>query len=171
MTVQVEPDVALASLRDLEPAVQVWQAANAARGRVPTAKRIARVQRKVRAADAVLVVAYGNGTVVAMAYGNGTVVAMAYGNGTVVAMALAEPGPEPEPEPGREDDGGENVPGYGHISMVFVVPSPVGPRDRLDVAVRAAPARPGSRLDVLDGMVGLIELNPRSHWRGGPRRS
>lgn len=151
MTVQVEPDVALASLRDLEPAVQVWQAANAARGRVPTAKRIARVQRKVRAADAVLVVAYGNGT--------------------VVAMALAEPGPEPEPEPGREDDGGENVPGYGHISMVFVVPSPVGPRDRLDVAVRAAPARPGSRLDVLDGMVGLIELNPRSHWRGGPRRS
>jgi len=161
MTVQVEPDVALASLRDLEPAVQVWQAANAARGRVPTAKRIARVQRKVRAADAVLVVAYGNGTVVAMAYGNGT----------VVAMALAEPGPEPEPEPGREDDGGENVPGYGHISMVFVVPSPVGPRDRLDVAVRAAPARPGSRLDVLDGMVGLIELNPRSHWRGGPRRS
>jgi ribosomal protein S18 acetylase RimI-like enzyme len=87
--------VALASQRDLGPAVQVWQAANAARGRVPTAERIARVQRKVRAADALLVVAHGNGT--------------------VVAMALAEPG--------REDDGGgEIVPGYGHISMVFVAP-------------------------------------------------
>lgn len=93
--VHVQPDPALASMHDLEPAVQVWQAANAARGREPTAERIARVRRKVRAADAVLVVAHESGT--------------------VVAMGLAEPG--------REDDGGgEIVPGYGHISMVFVAP-------------------------------------------------
>ena len=89
----MELEVAAADVDDLDLAVGVWRAANAARGLAPTAERTARVQEKVRAVDALVVVVREGSN--------------------VVAMALAEPG--------RSDDGaGEITPGHGHVSMVFV---------------------------------------------------
>ncbi|WP_344618827.1 GNAT family N-acetyltransferase [Dactylosporangium salmoneum] len=92
-------EVRRAGTADLEPALDVWRAANEARGRAPTPARIERVRAKLRAPDAVVVVAFD-------------------GAGTV-AMGLAEPG--------RADDGaGAPIPGYGHVSMVFVRPDAWG---------------------------------------------
>ncbi|GAA3267447.1 GNAT family N-acetyltransferase [Dactylosporangium vinaceum] len=81
---------------DLEDALEIWRAANEARGHAPDETRIERVRAKLRAADArVVVVVDGAET---------------------VAMGLAEPG--------RADDGaGAPIPGYGHVSMVFVAPA------------------------------------------------
>ncbi len=95
----MELQVAAADVRDLNAAVEVWRAANAARGLEPAAERTARVQEKVRAAGALVVVVREDSN--------------------VVAMALAEPG--------RSDDGaGEMTPGHGHVSMVFVSPEQWG---------------------------------------------
>ncbi|MFG2036903.1 GNAT family N-acetyltransferase [Dactylosporangium sp. NPDC048998] len=80
---------------DLEAALDVWRAANEARGRAPSPARVERVRTKLAAADAVVVI--------------GT------DGDEAVAMGLAEPG--------RADDGaGAPVAGYGHVSMVFVHP-------------------------------------------------
>lgn len=91
----VELVVAQASARELTVAVEVWRSANTARGLPPSSDRVARVQEKIRADDALLVV--------------GRV------DTGVVAMALAEPGR-------RADGHGEIVPGWGHVCMVFVAP-------------------------------------------------
>jgi ribosomal protein S18 acetylase RimI-like enzyme len=86
---------------DLAAAADVWRRANAARGRPPNDRRIARVRDKLSAPDAlVLVAAAGD---------------------EVLGMALAEPG--------REEDGrGELSAELCHISMVFVHPDHWGRR-------------------------------------------
>src|SRR5262245_16811196 len=84
-----------AAPQDLEAALDVWQAANEARGRAPSPARVERVREKLRAPDAVVVIALDGAD--------------------AVGMGLAEPG--------RADDGaGAPVDGYGHVSMVFVHP-------------------------------------------------
>jgi len=84
----------------LAAAVDVWRAANAARGLPPSAERTARIREKLAAPDAVVLLSPNPA-------------------GDVVGMALAEPG--------RADDGaGGLVPGYGHVSMVFVHPDEWG---------------------------------------------
>jgi ribosomal protein S18 acetylase RimI-like enzyme len=81
---------------DLEAAVEVWRAANEARGRAPSPERIERVREKLRAPDALVVIGCDGDE--------------------PVAMGLAEPG--------RADDGaGAPIPSYGHVSMVFVHPT------------------------------------------------
>ncbi|MEU7874240.1 GNAT family N-acetyltransferase [Dactylosporangium sp. NPDC049140] len=81
---------------DLDAALAVWRAANEARGHAPAPARIERVRQKLRDADALVVVAVDGDE--------------------AVAMGLAEPG--------RADDGaGAPIPGYGHVSMVFVAPA------------------------------------------------
>lgn len=94
-------EVVTATPSDRIAALEVWRAANTARGLGPSTQRQARVHQKIQDIDALLVVARHHGT--------------------VVAMALAEPA--------RADDGaGEIVPGHSHISMVFVDPSRWGQR-------------------------------------------
>jgi ribosomal protein S18 acetylase RimI-like enzyme len=86
---------------DLDLAVQVWQLANVARGKVPDGARCARARAKLTEPEALAVVA-------------------ADGDG-IVGMALAEPG--------RDDDGlGPPLPDLCHISMVFVHPEHWGRR-------------------------------------------
>ncbi len=83
---------------ELEAAVGVWRAANAARGAPHGAERTARIRAKLSAPDALAFVALGP---------------------EIVGMALAEPG--------RFDDGaGELDPTLLHISMVFVHPAAQG---------------------------------------------
>jgi GNAT superfamily N-acetyltransferase len=76
-------------------ALQVWRAANVARGNPPSASRVVRVREKLEE-DSVCVV-------------------VALEHDQVVGMALAEPG--------RQANGqGVITPGLGHVSMVFVDP-------------------------------------------------
>lgn len=83
---------------ELEAAVGVWRAANAARGAPHGAARTARIRTKLSASDALAFVAL---------------------RPEIVGMALAEPG--------RLDDGeGELDPTLLHISMVFVHPAAQG---------------------------------------------
>jgi GNAT superfamily N-acetyltransferase len=82
---------------DHEAAVRVWRAANVARGLPPTAERVDRIWKKLAESGACLVVGRLGGS------------------GEVLAMALAEPGR-------AEDGAGTVLPGYGHVSMVFVHP-------------------------------------------------
>lgn len=79
---------------ELEDAVSVWRAANAARGAPHGSERSARIRAKLAASDALAFVALRPG---------------------IVGMTLAEPG--------RFDGGaGELDPALLHISMVFVHP-------------------------------------------------
>ena len=83
---------------ELEAALSVWRAANAARGASHGAARAARIRAKLSASDSLPFVAL---------------------RPEIVGMALAEPG--------RFDDGeGERDPGLLHISMVFVHPAAQG---------------------------------------------
>lgn len=83
---------------ELDAAVSVWRAANAARGAPHDVERTARVAEKLSAPDALAFVALGP---------------------EIVGMALAEPG--------RFDHGeGELDPRLLHISMVFVHPAAQG---------------------------------------------
>lgn len=80
---------------ELEAAINVWRAANIARGAPHGAERTARIREKLSASDALAFVALRS---------------------EIVGMALAEPG--------RLDDGdGELDPTLLHISMVFVHPA------------------------------------------------
>jgi len=91
----VDFKVAVAAPADVSAAVEVWRAANTARGLPPTVQRVQRVVEKLQAVDASVV--------------------LGRTGLRVTAVALAEPG--------RADDGsGEGVPGCGHVSMVFVHP-------------------------------------------------
>jgi len=92
----VDLEVAVAALKDVSAAVEVWRAANTARGLPPTAQRAQRVVEKLQAVDASVVVVGRTGS-------------------RVTAVALDEPG-------GADDGSGEVVPGCGHVSMVFVQP-------------------------------------------------
>ncbi|WP_375425473.1 GNAT family N-acetyltransferase [uncultured Friedmanniella sp.] len=79
----------------LPAAVQVWQAANVARGVVPSPQRADRIRQKLEAAEAIVL--------------------LGWVDPEVRAMVLAEPW--------RTDAGaGSVVPGRGHVSMVFVNP-------------------------------------------------
>ena len=87
--------VAVAAPADVSVAVEVWRAANTARGLPRTVQRVQRVVEKLQAVDASVV--------------------LGRTGLRVTAVALAEPG--------RADDcSGEVVPGCGHVSMVFVHP-------------------------------------------------
>ncbi|MCI2422553.1 GNAT family N-acetyltransferase [Saccharopolyspora sp. K220] len=91
----------LARPEDHTAALDVWRRANTARDKTPGPERIARVQAKLAAPAALVVVAERAGK--------------------LVGMALAEPG--------RDRDGaGEVLPGLCHISMVFVCPDHWGNR-------------------------------------------
>jgi len=91
----VDFEVAVAAPADVSAAVEVWRAANTARGLPPTEQRVQRVVEKLQAVDASVV--------------------LGRTGLRVTAVALAEPG--------RADDGsGEVVPGCGHVSKVFVHP-------------------------------------------------
>jgi predicted N-acetyltransferase YhbS len=80
---------------DFDGAVQVWQAANIARGKRPSPERVARVVEKLQEPTAVPYVAASDTG--------------------IVGMALLEPC--------RADDGtGAVVPDALHISMVFIDP-------------------------------------------------
>jgi len=82
---------------DFEAAVGVWRAANIARLLPPSAERVARVREKLAGPGDCLVIGRPDASK------------------DVVAMAMAEPG--------REQNGaGAVIPGYGHVSMVFVHP-------------------------------------------------
>jgi GNAT superfamily N-acetyltransferase len=82
---------------DHEAAVGVWRAANIARLLPPSAERMTRVWEKLADPDACLVIGQADAS------------------SSVLAMALVEPG--------RAQDGaGAVLPGYGHVSMVFVHP-------------------------------------------------
>lgn len=95
----VDPIVEVATEADVLPALEVWRAANTARGLPPTEQRVQQVVEKLQAEDACVVLGRTGPRV------------------TTVALA----------EPGRADDGvGEVVPGYGHVSMVFVHPDLCG---------------------------------------------
>jgi GNAT superfamily N-acetyltransferase len=90
--------MALASTRvagadDRDAAVEVWRAANVARGRPPGAERIERVHAKLAEPGAIVIVAVVEGH--------------------VRGMLLAEPGLEPDGSP---------IPGLCHLSMLFVDP-------------------------------------------------
>lgn len=88
--------VRVASPRDRSGALEVWRAANEARGLAPTSARIARVEQKLAEATSYLVVACDDDG--------------------VVGMALAEPYR-------AEDGSGPLMVGRGHVSMVFVAPT------------------------------------------------
>ncbi|MEV6932404.1 hypothetical protein AB0M46_49025, partial [Dactylosporangium sp. NPDC051485] len=62
-------EVRHAGTADLEPALDVWRAANEARGRAPSPARIERVRAKLRARDAGVVVARDRPPAVAMGVG------------------------------------------------------------------------------------------------------
>jgi GNAT superfamily N-acetyltransferase len=82
---------------DHEAAVRVWHAANVARRLPPSAERMARIWEKLAEPCACLAIG------------------RLAPSGDVVAMALAEPGR-------AEHGAGTVIPGYGHVSMVFVHP-------------------------------------------------
>ena len=82
---------------DHEAAVDVWRAANVARLLPPSAERVARIWEKLAEPHVCLVIGRLDPS------------------GDVVAMALAEPGR-------AEEGAGLVIPGYGHVSMVFVQP-------------------------------------------------
>ncbi len=83
---------------DEGPALSVWQAALAVRGRPPGIARTTRVRSKLRAPDALALVADDDGS--------------------VVGMLLAELA--------RDDDGtGAVLPGVLHLSMLFIRPDAV----------------------------------------------
>lgn len=82
------------SERELDAIVEVWLAANEARGVPASLERIERVRTKIASPTACLVVAR---------------------RASVIGMALAEPG-------GRDDGRGPVVEGRAHISMLFVHP-------------------------------------------------
>jgi ribosomal protein S18 acetylase RimI-like enzyme len=85
----------IAAPADLEPAVQIWQEANIARGKIPSPERIVRVRAKLTDRFALVIVAVDDVD--------------------PVGMALAEPG--------RDHDGsGQPLPELCHISMIFVRP-------------------------------------------------
>ena len=80
---------------DHEAAVRVWRAANVARLLPPSAERVVRIWEKLAEPAACLVIGRLDPS------------------GHVMAMALAEPGR-------AEHGAGAVIPGYGHVSMVFV---------------------------------------------------
>jgi len=82
---------------DHEAAVRVWNAANVARLLAPGGDRVARIWEKIAEPEACLVIGHLDA------------------DRDVVAMALAEPGR-------AEHGAGAVIPGYGHVSMVFVHP-------------------------------------------------
>lgn len=87
--------VRLGTRYDEGPALAVWQAADAARGRPPGGARRTLVRTRLRAPDSLLMVAEDDGT--------------------VIGMLLAELG--------RDADGeGPVLPGLLHLSMLFVAP-------------------------------------------------
>ena len=82
---------------DHDAALRVWRAANVARFLPPSVDRAARIWEKLAEPEACLVIGHLDA------------------DRDVVAMALAEPG--------RAAHGaGAVIPGYGHVSMVFVHP-------------------------------------------------
>ena len=86
---------------DHEAAVRVWRAGNVARLLPPRLDRVARIWEKLAEPEACLVIGHLDT------------------DWDVVAMALAEPG--------RSEHGaGVVIPGYGHVSMVFVHPDMCG---------------------------------------------
>jgi GNAT superfamily N-acetyltransferase len=82
---------------DHESAVHVWHAANVARLLPPGVDRVARIWAKIAEPGACLVIGHLDT------------------DRNVVAMALAEAGR-------AEHGAGAVIPGYGHVSMVFVQP-------------------------------------------------
>jgi len=82
---------------DHQAVVRVWRAANVARLLPPSAERVARIWEKLAEPYACLAIGRLDP------------------NGDVLAMALAEPGR-------AEHGAGAVIPGYGHVSMVFVHP-------------------------------------------------
>jgi GNAT superfamily N-acetyltransferase len=82
---------------DHEAAVDVWRVANVARFLPPSAERVTRIWEKLAGPSACLVIGRLDPS------------------RDVVAMALAEPGR-------AEHGAGAIIPGYGHVSMVFVHP-------------------------------------------------
>jgi GNAT superfamily N-acetyltransferase len=82
---------------DHDAAVRVWRAANVARFLPPSVDRAARIWEKLAEPEACLVIGHLDA------------------DRDVVAMALAEPGR-------AEHGAGAVIPGYGHVSMVFVHP-------------------------------------------------
>ena len=83
----------IAGAGDHDAAVEVWRAANVARGRPPGPERIERVRAKLAEPGAIVIVAVVEGR--------------------VRGMLLAEPGLEPDGSP---------IPGLCHLSMLFVDP-------------------------------------------------
>jgi hypothetical protein len=82
---------------DHEAAIGVWRTANVARLLPPSAERVARIRVKLADPGACLVIGHTDAS------------------RDVLAIALAEPG--------RAQDGaGSMIPGYGHVSMLFVHP-------------------------------------------------
>jgi ribosomal protein S18 acetylase RimI-like enzyme len=155
-------DVRAARPGDLPAAVEVWHAANTARGLPPGPSRLARVREKLTAPDAtVLVATLPRATVASASLAPSVATSAAVVPAAVVPADSADPAAAPDGvgsevagsevarsevggfevvgsevggsetvvgmalvEPGRADDGaGEPVPGYGHVSMVFVHPS------------------------------------------------
>lgn len=91
----VMPTFSLAVPAQRSGALEVWRAANTARGNAPAPRRVARVKAKLADPAALLVVGCDGDT--------------------VIAMAVAEPA--------RQDCGaGLILPCAGHVSMVFVAP-------------------------------------------------
>jgi ribosomal protein S18 acetylase RimI-like enzyme len=85
----------LARPAEIEPAVDIWEQANIARGKIPSSERIVRVRAKLTDRFALVMVAVDDVD--------------------PVGMALAEPG--------RDSDGsGQPLPELCHISMIFVRP-------------------------------------------------
>ena len=82
---------------DHEAAVRVWHAANSARLLPPSIERVARIWEKIAEPEACLVIGHLDA------------------DRDRVAMALADPGC-------AERGTGAVIPGYGHVSMVFVHP-------------------------------------------------
>jgi ribosomal protein S18 acetylase RimI-like enzyme len=87
----------IAGASDHDAAVEVWRAANVARGRPPGPARIDRVRAKLAEPGAIVIVAVAGGR--------------------VRGMLLAEPGREPD---------GSRIAGLCHISMLFVHPGSQG---------------------------------------------
>jgi len=90
----------VAESTELTGAVEVWRAANQPRGLAPTSDQVERVRAKLADPDALVLLALD-------------------GEDRIRGMALAERG--------RVDGGaGEIVPGWGHLSMIFVEPQAWG---------------------------------------------
>lgn len=88
--------IAIALPHEREHLVHIWRTSNAARGLPPSPERVDRIREKLRAPDALAL--------------------LARVAGQPVGMALAAP---------ERSDGGRGavVPGAGHVDMVFVLPS------------------------------------------------